>query len=101
MSCTKGLSNNDVPYIVHESEMARLERIIKRQFILIIIAICFLVGTNAYWIWYESQFEEVVTTTTTTQDVTQDVKSKDGDAVINDGVHINGEDTTKDSDNND
>lgn len=54
---------NDVPYIVHESEMARLERIIKRQFILIIIAICFLVGTNAYWIWYENQFIDEVTVT--------------------------------------
>ena len=53
----------DVPYIVHESEMARLERIIKRQFILIIIAICFLVGTNAYWIWYENQFIDEVTVT--------------------------------------
>lgn len=86
----------DVPYIVYESEMARLERIIKRQFILIIIAICFLVGTNAYWIWYESQFEDVVTTT---QDVQQNVDSGDGgDAVINDGVHINGNGDAEGSD---
>ena len=53
----------DVPYIVYESEMARLERIIKRQFILIIIAICFLVGTNACWISYENQFIDEVTVT--------------------------------------
>lgn len=53
----------DVPYIVYESEMARLERIIKRQFVLIIIAICFLVGTNACWIWYENQFIDEVTVT--------------------------------------
>lgn len=78
----------EVPYIVFEGEMARLERIIKRQFILILVAICFLVGTNVYWIWYESQFQDVVTTTT--QDVTQKVDSDDGDATINDGVHING-----------
>lgn len=79
----------DIPYIVFESEMARLERIIKKQFVLIIVAVVFLVGTNACWLWYESQFEEV---TTTTQEVTQDVDSGDGgDAVINDGVHINGE----------
>ena len=78
----------EVPYIVFEGEMARLERIIKRQFILILVAICFLVGTNVYWIWYESQFQDVVTTTT--QDVTQKVDADDGDATINDGVHING-----------
>ena len=81
----------DVPYIVYESEMTRLERIIRRQFILIIVTLCFLVGTNAVWLWYESQFEEVVTT----QEVTQDVDSGDGgDAVINDGVHIDGESET-------
>lgn len=62
----------DVPYIVYESEMTRLERIIRRQFVLIIVALCFLVGTNAVWIWYENQFEEVVTTTEVKQDVQQD-----------------------------
>ena len=70
----------DVPYIVFESEMARLERIIKKQFVLIVVAVVFLVGTNACWLWYESQFEEVTTT-----EVTQDVDSGDGgDAIIND-----------------
>lgn len=86
----------EVPYIVFEGEMARLERIIRRMFVLLIITICFLVGTNAYWIWYENQFEEVVTTT---QDVQQKVDSGDGgDAIINDGVHINGNGDAEDSD---
>lgn len=53
----------DVPYIAYESEMARLERIIKRQFVLIIITVCFLVGTNACWLWYENQFIDDVTVT--------------------------------------
>lgn len=80
----------EIPYIAFESEMARLERIIKKQFVLIIVAIVFLIGTNACWLWYESQFEEVTTT-----EVTQDVDSGDGgDAVINDGVRINGESKT-------
>ena len=80
----------DVPYIVYESEMTRLERIIRRQFVLIIVTLCFLVGTNAVWVLYENQFEEVTTT-----EVTQDLDSGDGgDAVINDGVHINGESET-------
>lgn len=81
----------EVSYIVFETEMARLERIIKRQFVLIIIALVLLVGTNACWMWYENQFIEEVTTT----EVTQDVDSGDGgDAVINDGVRINGESET-------
>lgn len=79
----------EIPYIVFESEMARLERIIKKQFILIIVALCFLVGTNVCWTVYESQFEEVTTT-----EVTQDVDSGEGDAIVNDGVHINGEGKT-------
>lgn len=83
----------DVPYIVHEGEVARLERVIKRLFILCIVSICFLVATNAYWIWYEQQFEDVVTTTE--NEITQDLKSDKGDAIINDGVHINGEDDSK------
>lgn len=72
----------DVPYIVYESEMTRLERIIRRQFVLIIVALCFLVGTNAVWIWYENQFMDEVT-------VTQDLDSDSGDAIINDGVRLN------------
>lgn len=51
-----------VPLIVHESDMARLERSIKRLWILLILTIVLLVGTNAVWIVYESQFEDVVTT---------------------------------------
>lgn len=80
----------DVPYVVFESELARLERIIHRQFVLIVIAVLLLVGTNACWIYYESQFQEITTT-----EVTQDVGSGDGgDAIINDGVRINGEGET-------
>lgn len=80
----------DVPYIVFETELARLERIIRRMFVLAVVSIVLLVGTNACWLWYESQFEEVTTT-----EVTQDVDSGDGgDAIINDGVRINGEGDT-------
>lgn len=79
----------EVPYIVFESELARLERIIHKQFVLILVTVLLLVGTNACWIWYENQFIDEVTTTT--QEVTQDLDAEDGDAIINDGVHINGE----------
>lgn len=45
-----------VPYIVHESAMARQERTIKRLWILLILVICLLVATNGAWLWYENQF---------------------------------------------
>ncbi len=53
-----------IPYIAHESAMARQERTIKRLWILLILVITLLVATNGAWIWYESQFvEETVTET--------------------------------------
>lgn len=52
----------DVPYIVHESAMARAERTAKRLWITILALIFFLVGSNCVWIWYNSQFEVVETT---------------------------------------
>ena len=51
-----------VPYIAYEAAMARLERIIKRLWIVIIILILLLAGTNAAWIYYEAQWEDVTTT---------------------------------------
>ncbi len=50
-----------VPYIVHESAMARQERTIRRLWILLIVLVVLLVGSNALWIWYDSQFEDVTT----------------------------------------
>ena len=52
-----------VPYIVHEADMARQERTIKRLWILLIIVIFLFVGSNCAWLYYESQFTDEVTTT--------------------------------------
>ena len=51
----------NVPYIVHESSMARMERQIKRLWITVLLLIVMLVGTNGAWLWYNSQFETVET----------------------------------------
>ena len=76
-----------IPYIAFESATSRQERTIKRVWIICIILIIALIGTNAGWIYFESQWQVVETTT-----VTQDLDASDGgNAVINDGVHINGE----------
>lgn len=81
----------------NELMLAILERTNKRQWIIIIILIVLFVGTNAGWIYRESQFTDEVVTTTVTQDVDSD---NNGDAVINDGVHINGTNTTDGDENN-
>jgi hypothetical protein len=82
-------------YMMWESSQARMERTNKMQFIVILVLILALIGTNAGWIYWESQWQYVDTTT-----VTQDLDASDGgNAIINDGVHINGESET-DSNNN-
>ena len=85
--------HKDVPYIVHEGIMARMERTIKRLWILCILLVLLLVGTNAGWVYYESQWQYV--DTTTSQEVTQDVDSGGGSATITGiGDVNNGESST-------
>ena len=57
-----------VPYIVHESGMARAERTQKRLWITVLLLIVLLVASNAGWLWYESQFEDVSQTIEAEQD---------------------------------
>ena len=45
----------------HEGDMARMERANKRLWVVIIILIIALIGSNVAWIYYESQFETVIT----------------------------------------
>ncbi len=51
-----------IPYIAFESATSRQERTIKRLWILCLVLIIALLGTNAGWIYYENQFEDVVVT---------------------------------------
>lgn len=51
-----------VTYLAFESMKATLERTIRRLWILAIILIVLLFGTNAAWIYYESQWEVYETT---------------------------------------
>ena len=86
--------NSNVRYAIDSFIMLQ-EKTIRRQWITIILLILLFVGSTFAWIYYESQFTDEVTT----QEVTQDLDAEGGDAIINDGVHINGESTT-DSENN-
>ena len=48
-----------IPYYVHECEMARMERVNKKWFISFLIVLIVLFITNAGWIIYENQFQDV------------------------------------------
>lgn len=72
-------NNLSVPYIVHEGDMARLERTIRRLWILNILLVLLLVGTNASWIWYENQFIDEVTITQENDDGYNNYIGNDGD----------------------
>lgn len=56
-----------IPYFSHEGDMARMERANKRLWIVILVLIAVLLGTNGAWIYYENQFVDEVTI-----DATQD-----------------------------
>ena len=64
-SCGTENANVTVPYVVHESAMARSERHNKRLWIVILVLIGALIGTNLAWIIYEAQFDVVEETTIT------------------------------------
>lgn len=63
-----------VPYFVHEGEMARMERINKKLWILCIVLFLAFAVTNAGWIYYEAQFTDEI--------VTQDVDTGNGAAFV-------------------
>ena len=71
--------NLSVPYIVHEGDMARLERTVKRLWILCILLAVMLIGTNAAWFWYENQFIDEVTITQENDDGYNNYIGNDGD----------------------
>ena len=85
-SCKSKNAPESVPYIVHESAMARMERQIKRLWIAVIVAVCLLFASNVAWLYcwcqYDYSSEEIVT-----------VDGKDGIAnyIGNDGDIVNGE----------
>ena len=58
-SCGTNENPISIPYVVYESSMDRMERIVKRQWIALIVTLCMLFGSFAGFIWYESQFETI------------------------------------------
>lgn len=46
-----------VPYIVHESSMARMERQVKRGWIALIVTVALLFASNASWLYAWMQYD--------------------------------------------
>lgn len=57
--CGAESKNVTVPYVVHESTVARQERNVKRLWIALIVAISMLFASNIGWLIYESQFDTI------------------------------------------
>ena len=91
-SCGTESQHVNVPYVVHESAMARSERNGKRMWIVILVLIMALIGTNLAWIIYNSQFETVEESTV----VEQENSNGDNNYIGNDGDITYGE--TKNND---
>lgn len=51
------MENKDVPYIVHEGSVARLERTNKRLMIVAVVAIVLMFLTNALWLYMWNQYD--------------------------------------------
>ena len=68
------MSNENVAYLEFESSQARMERTNFRLWILCLVLIISLLGTNTAWIVYENQFEDT--------EVSQEIDTGEGDATV-------------------
>lgn len=91
-----------MPFVVHESGMTRMERIVKRLVIALIASILLTFASNALWLYAWMQYDySSSATTTTTETSTVTVDGKDGVAnyIGNDGDISNGTNNSEESDN--
>lgn len=89
-NCATENQNIVVPYAAHEIAIATSERHSKRLWIVILVLIVALLGTNLAWIIYENSFEDYVITEE--YDVEQDADGGgDNNSIINGGEIVNGE----------
>lgn len=72
-----------IPYIAHEADMTRMERMNRRLWILCLVLIVALIGSNAGWIIYENQFEDVVVEQDSGEGGNNNFVGNDGDITNN------------------
>ena len=79
-SCETESRKTSIPYVAYESAMARSDQNSKRMWIVILVLILALIGTNLAWIVYKSQFDVVEETT-----ITQENENGYNNYIGNDG----------------
>lgn len=84
-----------IPIVTYEKDEQRKERREKRYIFVIILLIVLFVGSNAGWLYYESQFEETTVTETTVDATGDGIASYIG----NNGDIIYGENHSKNNKN--
>ena len=52
-------NREQIPYIVHEGAMSRMERVNKRLISIIVLLIVLLVSSNIAWLIYESKYQDI------------------------------------------
>lgn len=83
-----------MPIAQHEKDQNRLMGIIKWLIAVIVILIVLFVGSNAFWIWRDSQYEDVVET----EEIIVDAEDSDtANYIGNDGDIYNGKDNSKEN----
>lgn len=83
------MEDKNVPYIVYESSIARMERVTRRLVIALVIAIILIFVSNATWLYFFNQYDIA---TETLQTVTVDGKSGIANYIGQNGDIVNGED---------
>ena len=87
-----------IPYVVHEGSLARMERIIKKLVLALIITIILLFASNCIWLYAWMQYDySSEATTTETSTVTVDGKDGVANYIGNDGEITNGSDNSEKS----
>ena len=94
----------NIPFVAHENEMSRMERIIKKLIIALVISIFLMFASNAMWLYAWMQYDyssDATTTTTTTETSTVTIDGKDGVAnyIGNNGDITNGKDNGAEGEN--
>ena len=95
-TCNSCNTNNMavMPIAQHEKDQNRLMGIIKWLIAVIVILIVLFVGSNAFWIWRDSQYEDVVTT----EEIVVDADDNgNANYIGQDGNIYNGEDNSKEN----
>lgn len=85
-------NQKDVSFAAFESACTRLERANHRLFIVIILLLTALLATNAAWVYYESQFEDVYVQ----QEVDQEAKGNGDNTFVGGDFYGKAEDSDED-----